>query len=389
MRPKGRIPKNARDRLGEVRIGGKRHVQGLWTWKGRRRGRHVIVAQWLKALGGLLMAAVGLTFVASSDLRSEEVVEFYRGRTLTLVVPTVGGSSYDVMSRIIARHLVHYIPGQPSIIVRNMPGAGGIAAANSIFRTAPRDGSMLAALQGSVPFEPLMGTPEAEFDPRTMIWLGSPSSETCVLTVWGQAKAKTIKDIQDSEIAVGSSGVNANPSFYARLLNAVLETKMRLVYGYPGQPDVFLAMEKGEVDGHPCVFWSALAATRPDWLINHKVNLPLQYGPDRIAEIPEVPFLTDLIARPEDKTLVDSAFAPLALGRPYVLPPEVPTDRVLALRNAMNEMLRDEGFQTEIRTAKLQITGSRTGEQVADLIKRTYEMPPAVLERLKGLARNQ
>ena len=333
------------------------------------------------------MGLVGLAaWTCLSAAQAETVEDFYKGKTITLIVSTTAGSSYDLMGRTIAKHIGRYIPGGPNVIVRNMPGAGGITAANSLFRTAPKDGTTIAGLQGSVPFEPLLGTKEADFDAARLNWLGSPSTETCVFTIWGQAAVKTVEQAKGQEVTVGSSGVNANPSFSARLLNQVLGTKLRLIYGYPGQPDVFLAMEKGEVDAHPCVFWSALVSTRPAWLAEKKVNLLLQYGPAKEADLPNVPFLADLVTKPEDKLLLDAAFAPLALGRPYVMPPDVPEDRVAALRKAMDEVFRDAGFLAEAKQVNLAVNLPRTGAEIQELVRRTYAMPPSIIERLRNLS---
>ena len=331
-----------------------------------------------------LLALLTLSGICAA--RADAVEDFYKGKTITLIVSTTAGSSYDLMGRTIAHHLGKFIPGNPQIIVRNQPGAGGITAANTLFRTAPKDGTVIAGLQGSVPFEPLLGTKEADFDASKFNWLGSPSTETCVLTVWGEAAAKSISAARQQEVTVGSSGVNANPSFTARLLNSVLGTKLRLIYGYPGQPDVFLAMEKGEVDGHPCVFWSALVSTRPAWLKEKKVNLLLQYGPAKEADLPDVPFIGDLVTNAEDRLLLDAAFAPLALGRPYVMPPDVPADRVAALRKAMDEVYRDRDFIAETKQVNLSVNLPRTGADIQDLVRRTYAMPASTIERLKSLS---
>ena len=256
----------------------------------------------------LVAASVGLAlFGVGARAQDSGVADFYRGKTVSLIVSTTAGSSYDLMSRAIARFIGKYIPGSPGVVVRNQPGAGGITALNSLYHVAPRDGLTLAGVQGSVPFEPMLGTKEADFDAARLNWLGSPSSETCVTTVWAASGVNSIKDARTREVTVGSSGANANPSFYARLINAVLGVKLRLVFGYPGQPDVFIAMEKGEVDGHSCVFWSALSSTRPDWLRDGKVRLLLQYGPKREPALGDTPFLADLVTNPEDRILVAAA----------------------------------------------------------------------------------
>ncbi len=331
--------------------------------------------------------AACLTLAASTQgARAQAAADFYRGKTLSLVVSTTAGSSYDLMSRNIARYLPKYLPGAPAIVIRNQPGAGGIAAVNSLFHTAPKDGTVFAAIQGSVPFEPLLGTKEADFDARKFNWLGSPSAELCVLTVWGAAKVNSIDDMKNEETTVGSSGANSNPSFYARLINSVLGTKIRIVFGYPGQPEVFQAMEKGEVDGHPCGFWSALVSTRPDWIRDRKVKLLLQYGPEKEPALGATPFLSDLVTKADDRMLVEAALAPIALGRPYLAPPDVPPDRVAALRQAMQDVFRDHDFLAETRKLGLFVNARQTGDDVLARIRGAYAMPAPIIERLRKLS---
>lgn len=336
-------------------------------------------------LFGCLLAAVAAAGPACAQ--EAAVADFYRSKTITLVVSTIAGSSYDLMSRTIAKYLPRHLPGAPAIVVRNQPGAGGIAAVNALYHSAPRDGATIAGIQGSVPFEPMLGTKEADFDPQNFNWLGSPSSETCVMTVRDGAVATDVAGMRVREITMGSSGANSNPSFYARLINAVLGTKLRLVFGYPGQPDVFIAMDKGEVDGHPCVFWSALGSTRPQWLKDGSVHFALQYGLAPEPALPQTPFLRDLVSDPDNRTLVDAAQAPLALGRPYVAPPGVPPGRVEALREAFARVFDDADFLAETASLNLAVNSRQSGVAMTDLIARTYATPAAILDRLRALSK--
>jgi tripartite-type tricarboxylate transporter receptor subunit TctC len=338
-----------------------------------------IMPQWLR----WAIAAIGM--LATQNAFADSVAEFYRGKTLSLVVSTTAGTSYDLMGRTLARYLAKHIPGTPSIIVQNMPGADGIVAANDMYSVALKDGTVLAGLQGTVPFEPLLGAEEATFDANKFNWLGSPSAEICVLIVRAGVPVDNYKDLASREIAVGTSSTNSNPAFFARLLNQVLGTRLKLVFGYPGQNDVFLAMERGEVDGHSCVYYSSLVSTRPDWIKNKQVKLLLQYGPAKEQAIGDVPFAPDLVDNPEDKLLMQASFAPLALGRPYVMPPGVPAERVEAMREAMDAVLKDQDFLHEIEKLKLQIDGPLSGGQVQTLIKSTYAMSPSILDRLRKL----
>jgi tripartite-type tricarboxylate transporter receptor subunit TctC len=196
---------------------------------------------------------------------------------------------------------------------------------------------------------------------------------------------KSIEDLKSKETHVGASGAVSTPAFYARLLNATLGTKMKLISGYPGQNDAFLAMERGELDGYPSVFYSALTSTRPIWLANKQARAIVQYGPERLAQLPDVPFAPDLVSREDDELLMQAASAPLALGRPLLMPPGVPPDRVAAMRRAVAGTFADDAFKAEADKIGLIVNAQRTGEQLQDVIKTAYAAPPRVIERLQKL----
>jgi tripartite-type tricarboxylate transporter receptor subunit TctC len=311
--------------------------------------------------------------------------DFYRGKTVTLLVTSAVGGGYDAMSRTIARHLGDHLPGRPVIVVNNMPGAGGIAATNYLFNRAPRDGTMIGGIQNNTPFEPLLGTPQARYDATKFIWLGSPSVETGLVAVWHQVPVNAIGDLKRREITVASSGANSTPSFYTRLINATLGTKMKLIVGYPGQNESFLAMERGEVDGYPSIFYHSLVATKPDWLRDRKLKLLLQYGPAKEPAIGNVPFVMDLVTKPEDRALLQAGFAALALGRPYVLPPGVPADRVALMRKAFADTFADPKFQADAARLGLGATQPRSGEQLQKIVADAYGAPPQIIARLRQL----
>jgi tripartite-type tricarboxylate transporter receptor subunit TctC len=286
----------------------------------------------------------------------------------------------------VARFLGHHVPGQPTVIVRNMAGAGGMAAANFLYSGAPKDGSQIGLLQNNTPFEPLYGAKDARFEPAAFNWLGTPSVETGLFVVWHAVPVLTLKDATGREISVGTAGINSMPAFHARLFNDVFGLKLKPTSGYPGQSEAFFAMERGELDGYASVLLSALNATRADWLPQGKIRAILQYGPEKRGELGSVPYAQDLV-QGDDKTLLDAAFAPLALGRPLALPPGVPTDRVAALRKAVADTFADKAFLAEATRLALAPDSPRSGEDVQETIRRTYAAPPAVLDRLRRLNR--
>jgi tripartite-type tricarboxylate transporter receptor subunit TctC len=206
-----------------------------------------------------------------------------------------------------------------------------------------------------------------------------------MVLLWHKVPVNSIEDLKTKETNVGASGANSTPAFYTRLLNATLGTKMKLITGYPGQNDAFLAMERGELDGYPSVFYSALSSTRPNWLRDKQGKPIVQYGPERLAELPDVPFAADLLHGEDDKLLMQAAAAPLALGRPLLMPPNVPADRVAAMRNALAETFKDPDFQADAEKIGLIVNHPRIGEQLQDVIVQAYATPSRVVERLRKL----
>jgi len=289
------------------------------------------------------------------------------------------------MSRVLAQHLSKHLPGEPTIVVQNMPGAGGISATNYLYAIAPKDGTVIGGVQNNTPFEPLFGTAQARYDPTEFSWLGSPSVETGLVAVWHTVPVDSIEDVREHEIVVGSTGANSTPTFYANLINETLMTRMRIIVGYPGQAESFNAMERGELDGVPSIFYSSLIATKPNWLRDGLVKLLLQYGPEREATLPDVPFVMDLVTNEEDRRMLQIGFAALALGRPYLLPPGVPADRVALMRQAFLDTFNDAAFRADANRIGLDATAPRSGEELQAIIDDAYSAPPQIIARLRAL----
>jgi tripartite-type tricarboxylate transporter receptor subunit TctC len=335
-----------------------------------------------RALIAALLLAVGL---AARPAHADGLADFYKGKTVSLVVGSSTGGGYDTMTRAVARFIGKHIPGNPTVVVRNMPGAGGITAMNYIYNAAERDGTVLALVQNNTPLEPLFGTKQARYDATRLNWLGTPSFEVAMVLLWHTVPVNSVEDLKSRETQMGASGANSTPAFYARLLNATLGTRMKLVNGYPGQTEALLAMERGELDGYPSVFQSALTSTRPTWLPQKLAKAIVQYGPERVADLENVPFAPDLLTNQDDKLLMQVGFAPLALGRPLVMPPGAPADRVAAMRAALDATFADPEFLAEGERMGLAVNAPRTGAQLQDVIARAYQSPPRIIERLQKL----
>ncbi len=326
-----------------------------------------------------------LACLGAMPAQADPAGNFYKGATVTMVVSTSAGGGYDTLARAVARQLGKHIAGTPTIVVRNMPGAGGIIATNYLYAAAPRDGSVLGLIQSDPPLEPLFGTKQAQFDPLKFNWLGTPSVETAMVLVWHTVPVNSIDDLRRRVTQMGASGANSTPAFYARLLNATLGTRMKVIPAYPGQNDAFLAMERGELDGYPSVFYSALSSTRPTWLPERKAKAIVQYGPEELAALADVPFAPDLVNNPQDKQLMEVAFTPLALGRPLLMPPGVPADRVATMRQALMATFADPAFLADAKKIGLQVNSPRGGGELVQMIERAYRAPQQVIERLRKL----
>ncbi len=331
---------------------------------------------------------LALCIVAGACLpqaKADVVAEFYQGRTVTVVVGSNAAGGYDTFARAVARYMGKHIPGSPTLIVRNMPGAGGMMAANFLYNNADKDGSVIGLVQNNTPFEPLFGTKEARYDPVRFNWLGSPSAETAMVLLWHAAPVNSVAELKAREVAVGVSGANSTPAFFTRLLNATLGTRMKPINGYPGQNDVLLAMERREIDGHPSAFFSSVRSTRPTWLRDKTAKAIVQYGAEKLAELPDVPFAPDLVGNDGDRLVMQAAFAPLALGRPLLTPPGVAAARVAALRRAFAATMADPDFLAEGERVGLGLNAPRSGEQIQEVVERAYQSPPRVIDRLRQL----
>jgi tripartite-type tricarboxylate transporter receptor subunit TctC len=332
-----------------------------------------------------VLSAVVLVVTFASSTQAQPAADFYNGKAVTMIVGGSAGGGYDTLARAIGRFLGRHVPGNPSVVVRDMPGAGGMVATNYLYNTADKDGTVIGLVENSTPLAPLFGTKEARYDATKFGWLGTPSIEVGLVVLWHTVPVNSIADLKRTVTTMGASGTHSTQAFYSRFLNATLGTKMKVINGYTGLNDSFLAMERGEIDGSPSVFYSALTSTRPAWLPDHLAKVIVQYGPERLKELPDVPFAADLITNSDDKLLMQAAIAPTALGRPLVMPPGVPAERLAALRKALAEVFADPEFKTAADQSGLIVNAPRTGEQLQDVINHAYASPSGVVDRLRQL----
>jgi tripartite-type tricarboxylate transporter receptor subunit TctC len=333
----------------------------------------------------ITMCAALFVMALTASASAAPVDEFYKGKSVTFIVGGSAGGGYDTLARAIGRYIGGHIPGNPSVVVEDMPGAGGLLAMDYLFRTAARDGSVIALVENGPPLAPLFGVKEARFDATQFNWLGTPSVETAVTLLWHSVPVNSLDDLKTRPTTMGASGTNSTQAFYTRLIDAVLGTKMKAINGYKGLNETFLAMERGEIDGSPSVFYSAITSTRPRWLPDHLAKAILQYGPRPVPALAGVPFVSDLVTAPDDKLLLQAAFAPLALGRPLLMPPGVPAERVAAMRQALAGTLADAAFIADAEKTGLVVNAPQTGQRLQNVIAQAYATPSRVVDRLRAL----
>lgn len=350
-------------------------VGGLSTGPTSLTGRSI-----QPAFASILFFALGL-----APAHADAISDFYKSKPVTLIVSAGAGGGYDTVARTVARFLGRHLPGNPSVLVKNVAGAGGITAANFLFNAAEKDGSQIGLLQNNTPFAPIFHTKDVRYAPASFAWLGSPSVETSFLAVRTAVPVASLDDAKQHEVSVGAAGLNSTPAFYARLINDVFGTKLKVSGRYPGQTEALMAMDRGEIDGYTDIQLGALLVTRADWLSDRKIRPLLYYGLARPAELAGVPRVLEAVADEDDRALVDAAFAPLALGRPFAMPPGAPAERLAAMRKALAASFADPEFQSESKRLGLGANAPQSGEQIAGVIRRVYATTPHLLDRLRKL----
>jgi tripartite-type tricarboxylate transporter receptor subunit TctC len=337
-----------------------------------------------RARMAMFAAALAPVFFGLSPLpaRADGVADFYRGKELRLIIGASVGGGYDIYARAIAKHLGDHIPGNPSVVPQDMPAGGGLAAANHIYNVAARDGTVIGAMQNTVPFEPFFNNRQAQFDATRLSWLGTPTSEVAMYLVWHASKIQSLQDARTHEMIAGGAGAASTPVFYGRVFNQILGLKARFVNGYPGQNEILLAMESGEVEAMTSPFWSSIRTARPDWIPQHLVRVLFQYGQKPHPDLAGVPFALDLLNNEADKILLRAAIAPLGLGRPFTAPPGVPAERLAALRAAMMATFNDPAFRADCEQQRLDCSAPKSGDEIAGLIRAAYETPDDIRKRL-------
>jgi tripartite-type tricarboxylate transporter receptor subunit TctC len=334
----------------------------------------------------LIAAAIAVLAAWPAAARAAGVEEFYRGRSISLVIGYSAGSGYDLYARLLGRFIGKYIPGNPAVIPQNMPGAGSLKAAMYMHNVATKDGSVIATIGRSAPLEPLLG--EAQFDGRNFTWLGSIASNSSLCVSWHSSAIKTWPDALTKPFALAGEGSGSDPDNFARILKNLFGAKVKLVTGYPGGTEMNLAIERGEVDGRCGWSWDSIKSTRPTWLKERKINLLAVFSLQKAADIPDaVPLIGDLAASDAQRRILHVHLAGQAFGRPFFTSPGIPAERKAALRSAFAATMQDREFIAETNKLGLEVNPA-SGAEIDRLLAEIYATPKSVIEKAKQAVRN-
>ncbi len=335
----------------------------------------------LKSLAGAICAALWHAAAASA---ADPVADFYAGRQVTIVIGSSVGGGYDTYARLIARYLGAHIPGHPTVIPVNMPGAGSNRAAYDVYAIAPKDGTTIGAIFSGSVVEPLLGSRPVQHDPSRFLYLGSANDDVFACFVRAGSAAKTFQDAFSSEITLAASQAGGSTVDFPTLSNRILGTRFHIISGYSGTHEMTLAVERGEVDGICGLSWPSLLAQHPDWASTGTVRVLVQEAIkghpdlDRIG----VPLALEFAKTPEDRAVLELVYTQEIFGRPYVLPPGVPAERVAALRTAFMETLRDPALLAEAARMRLDVKPV-SGSDIQALVANRYAAPKAVIDRAR------
>ena len=311
---------------------------------------------------------------------------FYKGKQIVMLIASGAGGGYDTYARALARYLPKYIPGNPTIVPKNVPGAGGLIAANTLFNNTAADGLSFAALTNGVAMDPLFGEGAARFDAQKFAWLGSIGKLENICVTWQGSPITRIEQARAREVPVSASGATGNSAIMPKIVNQFLGTKFKVIGGYTEGSGVTLALERREVDGVCGLSYSTLRTMRPDWFRDKKLNIILQIGLHKLKDLPDVPSAIDLVSDPDSKKVLELILIRQEMGRPFALPPGTPPDRVAILRSAFDAALKAPAFIAEAGKLQLEID-PLTGPQIADLLKTAYSAPKPIVARAAQLAK--
>ena len=322
----------------------------------------------------------------SAPGHADDVADFYRGKRLSLVIGYGPGGGYDLYARMLGRFIGEHIPGKPTVVPQNMPGAGSRGAANWLANVAPRDGTVIATLSQTTPTDQMLGQPGIQFDVRKLNWIGNLVVVNNLLFVSAKSGLKSIEEAKTKAFAIGATGASSPSVLYPQVSNNLLGTRFRIVTGYPGGGDVNIAVERGEIDGRGSDSWASLKSTRPEWLRDHTITILFQVGPRREPDMSDVPLWSELGQTDEQRQILDILSGDVAVGRPILTSPGVPADRVQALRRAFDDTMEDPAFLDAMAKGSMDIN-PMGGEELQQVVGKIVGASPDIVAKVKEAIR--
>jgi len=319
----------------------------------------------------------------SPCIAQDDVAAFYRGKQIRILVGSAAGGGYDLFARVVARHMAKHIPGRPTIIVQNLPAAGGLVMTNQLFNVGPKDGTVIGTPINGIATAPLLQPHAVRFNATKFNWIGSTNREPYVAFVWHTVPVASIAELADHEVVVGATMPGTTMVDFPLLANDVLGLKFRIVRGYGSTPQINHAIERGEVEGMGGIGWSSVKAQSSHWLREGKIRVIGQYGLKRHPELRDVPTMLELARSEADAHALRMLFARTEYGRPYFLPPDVPGERVQAIRRAFDATMRDPAFIADAARLQLEID-PMTGEELQALVAQLANTPPDIVARVRA-----
>jgi tripartite-type tricarboxylate transporter receptor subunit TctC len=327
---------------------------------------------------GLAVSALSALSMAGAAAQTPEA--FYKGRQVTILIGGGVGGGYDVYFRTFARHIARHIPGNPTIIPKNLPAASGLAAANTIYTTAEKDGSIFGAFPNNIPMDPLFGNSGARYDAQRLNWIGSIGKLQNVCATWITSPIKTIADARRREVIVAGAAATSNSAIMPKVLNALLGTRFKAISGYDPGSGLTVALESGEAEGICGLSWSTMKASRPHWIRDNKLNVIVQMGIDKLPDLPNVPSAIDLVSDPVKKQVLELILLRQEPGRPLAAPPGVPADRLAALRRAFEDTMTDPDFLADAGKLQMEVEPLNAA-QIDKLLATAYTTPKSIVQQ--------
>jgi tripartite-type tricarboxylate transporter receptor subunit TctC len=348
---------------------------GFWAHKS------IAIEETMTRYQSIRLFAILTAVLLALPARAQTPAEFYKGKTIRMLIPAAVGDSYDTEGRLIARFLANFIPGNPTIVAENMPGASGRNVASYMYNVAPKDGSVIALVQQSIPLAQAMRETGINFDAAKFNWIGTPSAPISVLAVWHSAGVKTIEEAKRKEVTIGSTSTAGNNFVYPKLVKELIGAKFKIITGYPGGAPIDLAMERGEVQGRGSNPWNNYKLAHPSWISEGKLIALVQMSRNRHPELPNVPRLLDLAPNEDARKIFELMSVGADIGRPMLTAPGVPADRVKALREAFAKTMADPAFREEAAKRDVEVDPT-LGEDLQALVEKMLQTDPKTIDLL-------